>query len=53
MDKWKCRLCGHIYDSTQGDPGKHIKPETSFEHIPDSWICPDCGAGKDSYEKLK
>ncbi len=52
MDKWKCSICGYVYDPRQGDPDSGIAPGTSFESLPDSWVCPVCGAGKDVFEKV-
>ena len=51
MEKYKCMLCGYVYDPENGDPDSGIKPGTSFEDIPDDWVCPICGAGKDQFEK--
>ena len=53
MDKWECLVCGYIYDPAEGDPDSGIAPGTSFEDLPDDWICPDCGAGKDMFEKVE
>ena len=52
MARYECVICGHIYDEEQGDPDSGIAPGTKWEDIPDDWVCPDCGAGKDSYEKM-
>ncbi len=48
--KWQCTICGYIYDPAVGDPENGIKAGTAFEDLPDSWVCPDCGVGKDSFE---
>ena len=53
MKKYKCLMCGYIYDPAVGDPDNGVEPGTSFEDIPDSWTCPDCGAGKNDFEPLK
>jgi len=53
MAKYKCTVCGYIYDPELGDPDGGIKPGTPFEKIPDSWVCPVCGASKDQFEKVK
>jgi rubredoxin len=53
MDKYKCMVCGYIYDPAKGDPDSGINPGTSFEQLPDDWTCPVCGAVKESFEKLK
>jgi rubredoxin len=51
MEKWKCKICGYIYDPVQGDPDGNIPPNTPFERLPDDWACPLCGAPKDMFEK--
>jgi rubredoxin len=52
MNKYKCGVCGYVYDPAVGDPDGGIKPGTKFEDIPDSWVCPVCGASKDEFEKM-
>ncbi|OGS20528.1 MAG: High molecular weight rubredoxin [Elusimicrobia bacterium RIFOXYA2_FULL_39_19] len=52
MDKYKCTVCGYVYDPAVGDPDSGIKPGTAFESIPDNWVCPVCGVGKDQFEKI-
>ncbi|HET89768.1 MAG TPA: rubredoxin [Chloroflexi bacterium] len=52
MDKWECLVCGYVYDPAEGDPDNGVAPGTAFEDIPDDWVCPDCGAGKDMFEKV-
>lgn len=49
MQKYICDVCGYIYDPAAGDPDNGIVPGTSFETIPDSWVCPLCGVGKDQF----
>ena len=51
MIKYKCTVCGYIYDPEKGDPDSGIKPGTPFEELPDDWVCPVCGASKDAFEK--
>lgn len=51
MAKYKCTVCGYIYDPEKGDPDSGIKPGTSFEELPDDWVCPVCGADKSAFEK--
>ena len=53
MAKYRCTVCGYIYDPELGDADSGIAPGTSFEDIPDSWLCPICGVGKDSFEKIE
>lgn len=49
--KYKCIVCGYIYDPEQGDPEGNIAPGTPFEELPEDWVCPVCGASKDQFEK--
>jgi rubredoxin len=53
MAKFKCIPCGYIYDEEKGDEANEIKPGTKFSELPDDWVCPECGAGKDMFEELK
>jgi rubredoxin len=52
MEKWKCSVCGYVYEPENGDPDSGIAPNTPFEKLPDEWVCPICGAGKDMFEKI-
>lgn len=49
MKTWTCSLCGYTYDPSAGDPDNGIDPGTPFEAIPEEWVCPICGAGKDQF----
>lgn len=51
MQKWECMVCGYVYDPAVGDPDSDIAPGTAFEDLPDDWVCPQCGATKDMFEK--
>jgi flavin reductase (DIM6/NTAB) family NADH-FMN oxidoreductase RutF/rubredoxin len=51
MDKYECTVCGYVYDPEKGDIDNGIKPGTPFEELPEDWVCPLCGAGKESFEK--
>jgi flavin reductase (DIM6/NTAB) family NADH-FMN oxidoreductase RutF/rubredoxin len=51
--KYKCNVCGYIYDPEKGDPDGGIKSGTPFEEIPDGWACPICGAAKDMFVKVE
>jgi rubredoxin len=53
VDKWECLVCGYIYDPELGDPDNDVEPGTSFEELPEDWVCPECGVGKDEFEKLE
>ena len=47
--KYVCNACGYIYDPELGDPDGGLAPGTAFEDIPDDWVCPDCGVGKEDF----
>ncbi len=51
MDKYVCSVCGYVYDPEVGDPENNIPPDTPFEKLPEDWVCPVCGAGKNDFEK--
>ena len=51
MASYKCIVCGYIYDPAEGDSASGIAPGTAFEDLPDSWVCPVCGAAKTEFEK--
>ena len=48
--KYICEVCGYVYDPAVGDPDGGIPAETAFENIPDDWVCPICGVGKDDFK---
>jgi len=52
MDKYKCLVCGYIYDPAKGDPDNEIAAGTPFDKLPDGWVCPECGAPKSEFEKI-
>jgi len=51
MDKYVCMVCGYVYDPEQGDSESDIAAGTTFENLPEDWVCPVCGAGKSEFEK--
>ncbi len=48
--KYICKVCGYIYDPSQGDPDSGIAPGTAFKDIPADWRCPVCGVTKSDFE---
>ncbi|WOJ97484.1 FAD-dependent oxidoreductase [Congregibacter brevis] len=52
MRKWECIVCGLIYDEAKGWPDDGIAPGTLWEDVPEDWLCPDCGVGKEDFELL-
>jgi rubredoxin len=50
--RYRCIVCGYIYDPAEGDPDSGIPPGMPFEQIPDDWYCPECGASKADFLPL-
>lgn len=51
MDKFECTICGYVYDPAVGDPENGIEPETPFDELPEDWVCPLCGVGKEDFDE--
>ena len=51
MDRYVCILCGYVYDPAEGDPEGGIPAGTPFKELPEDWVCPACGVGKEYFEK--
>ena len=52
MQKYRCRICGYVYDPDVGDLMGGIAPGTSFEDLPEGWECPLCGVGKELFDAV-
>ena len=52
MDKYRCMVCGYVYDPAVGDSTQGIPAGTAFMDLPDTWVCPECGVPKDQFEKI-
>ena len=50
---WECLVCGLLYDESKGWPDDNIPPGTRWEDVPDDWMCPDCGVGKEDFEMIE
>ena len=51
--RFKCKICGYVYDPEKGDSSSGIEPSTPFEKLPENWVCPICGATKEQFEKAE
>lgn len=49
MQKYVCQVCGYVYDPAVGDVDNNVPANTAFEDIPNDWVCPLCGVGKDEF----
>ena len=52
MKKYQCVPCGYVYDEAAGDPDHGIAPGTKWEDLPEDWVCPVCGLGKDVFKEV-
>jgi rubredoxin len=52
MKRYRCLVCDHVYDPAEGDPAAGIPAGTRFEDLPDTWVCPDCGATKADFQPM-
>jgi len=50
--KYMCSICGYVYDPEVGDRDMNIAPGTAWEDVPEDFICPICGAGKDAFNPV-
>ena len=49
MAKYVCNVCGYVYDEELGDESQNIAPNTKFDSLPNEWVCPLCGVGKEEF----
>lgn len=50
MKKYVCSVCGFEYDEAVGLPEQGIPAGTKWEDLPEDFVCPVCGVGKDMFE---
>ena len=53
MKKYMCVVCGYVYDEEAGWPDDGIEPGTAWENVPETWVCPERGAGKTDFEMVE
>ena len=47
--RYVCGGCGYEYVPELGDEDAEVAPGTLFEKLPEEWVCPECGEGKDMF----
>lgn len=47
--KYICDVCGWEFDEEVGCAESGIAPGTTFDALPDDFVCPLCGVGKDQF----
>jgi rubredoxin len=53
MSVYVCLVCGYNYDPAVGDAKGGIPPGISFADLPEDWVCPECGVGKDQFKRVE
>jgi rubredoxin len=51
MEKYVCEVCGYVYDEELGEEDQGIAPGTKWAEVPEDFVCPVCGVGKDEFTK--
>ncbi|GAA4649428.1 hypothetical protein GCM10023116_17020 [Kistimonas scapharcae] len=52
MQSMRCRVCSWIYDPKLGEPNQGVMPRTSWEAVPDTFLCPECFLGKSEFDPV-
>lgn len=47
--RYRCTVCGYVYDPEKGDPESDVREGTPFDQLPEDWVCPICGAPKSEF----
>lgn len=50
MQRYQCIVCNYVYDPAVGDIDRGVASGTPFEDLPEDWVCPVCGAGREMFE---
>jgi len=53
MQKWRCTICEYVYDPAVGDPDNGVAAGTSFEDLPDDWVCPSVASRRTSSSRSR
>jgi rubredoxin len=53
LKKYKCEICGYVYNPEIGDPQSGVAAGTPFEELPEGWVCPVCGADKSQFSPME
>lgn len=53
MSRYKCKVCGYVYDEEVGEPRNDTAPGTSFNDLSSNWSCPKCGAKVNRFQAIR
>ncbi|NDL63612.1 anaerobic nitric oxide reductase flavorubredoxin [Acerihabitans arboris] len=49
----QCSVCQWVYDPALGEPMQEVAPGTGWPQVPNTFLCPECGLGKDVFDAMK
>ena len=49
MARYIGEVCVYVYDESVGDPDNVVASGTTWDNVPDDYVCPLCGVGKDQF----
>lgn len=50
---YQCKNCFTVYDEKIGDPENGIDPDTSFQQLPENYVCSVCDSPKEDFVPVK
>lgn len=50
--RMQCSVCQWLYDPVKGEPQQDVPPNTPWEDVPETFLCPECGLGKDVFNEM-
>ncbi|MBT8508049.1 rubredoxin [Methanomicrobiaceae archaeon CYW5] len=53
METYRCTKCGYVYVPKTGDYTQDVAPNTPFENLPKTWVCPRCGALQKNFVRVE
>ena len=51
MKEYVCDACDWVYNEAECNTDNGITPGTRFEDLPDDYVCPACGVGKNMFSE--
>ena len=49
-EQYECTQCKYIYNPKFGNEKAGVEKGTNFDDLPEDWVCPVCGEGKDMFQ---
>lgn len=49
-EQYECTQCKYIYNPKYGNERNGVRSGTKFEELPENWVCPVCGEGKEMFQ---